>query len=186
MFIEYEKITPEEYKNRFQGNNIYYEFYNSPFGKFLLAVTRECICNLYFVSQYNENHSVSELKKFWPLSSIVKSRQNTEKYGNEIENYLESMQNLESRFFLKGTPFQVKVWEALLQIPEGSTVSYRDVSVFIGMPKSSRAVANAIGKNPVAFIIPCHRVVRSTGHPGGYRWGLELKKKLIEREIVIT
>ena len=187
MFIKkYEKITPVEYKNKAEDITVYYEFYRSPFGKFLLAVTQNRICNLYFTSRYNKEYTVNELKKFWPYSSIEKNRQFTEKYAYEIERYFNSKQNIKSRLFLKGTPFQVKVWESLLQIPHGRIISYKDVSLLIGMPKSSRAVANAIGRNPIALIIPCHRVIRKSGQFGGYRWGLEIKKTLIEWESIHT
>lgn len=182
MFIKCEKITPQEYKNNAKSIIVYYEFYNSLFGKFLLAVSQKGICNLYFTSGNNEEFLITELKRFWPYSSIEKKRQCTEKYAYEINSYFNSPKNIKSRIFLKGTPFQSKVWEALLQIPYGCSVSYKDVSLLIGMPNSSRAVANTIGRNPTAVIIPCHRVIRKSGHLGGYRWGLELKSTLINWE----
>ena len=103
----------------------------------------------------------------------------TIEFSREIFSGLDSLKLIRGSVYLKGSPFQIKVWEALLRIPPGKIVSYKGLSLMLGMPKSTRAVANAIAKNPIGFIIPCHRVIRSTGQLGGYRWGIERKAALL-------
>ena len=172
-------MTPGEYKNQGQGLEIAYGFYPSPFGSYLLAVTTKGICGLIFLENNDRVAAVKAIKKRWPRSSVYENKEATEGYSREIETEFLQGKTVQHRYFLKGTAFQIKVWQALLRIPSGTLVSYRDVALMIGMPRSIRAVANAIANNAIAFLIPCHRVITSSGAPGGYRWGSERKSALI-------
>lgn len=179
IFINLEGITPGEYKKMGADLTIFYDIYDSPFGEYLLGATAKGICNLIFLTRKDQLSAVEELKKFWPQSRIEKSKTQTENYTKKLFTNFNDINKLKRNLILKGTAFQYKVWKALLEIPAGKLISYKDVSLMLGMPQSVRAVANAIAKNPIAFIIPCHRVLRGSGHLGGYRWGLERKSALI-------
>jgi len=181
LFVNFEAMSPGEYKNKGKDLEIAYSFYPSPFGEYMLAVTSKGICGLIFVDKGSRLPAIKTLKERWPLSIVYESRDSTEPYVSDIDNQLiqKPVNRNRHAYFLKGTPFQIKVWQALLKIPFGTLVSYRDVAVMIGMPTSVRAVANAISINSIAFLIPCHRVINSSGLLGGYRWGMERKMALI-------
>ena len=183
LFVTCEAVTPGEYKQRGEGVEIRYGIHSSPFGECLVAKTDRGICNLMFVQDYERDAAITFLKDNWPAAEF------TEDYGGTrvvIEQMMDLFQTRSStplRLFLSGTNFQIKVWEALLQIIPGSVVSYEDVAIHIGMPGASRAVGNAISRNPIPVLIPCHRVIRKSGEFGGYRWGASRKKALLGWEM---
>jgi AraC family transcriptional regulator of adaptative response/methylated-DNA-[protein]-cysteine methyltransferase len=183
LFVTCEAVTPGEYKQRGEGVEIRYGIHSSPFGECLVAKTDRGICNLMFVQDHERDAAITFLKDNWPAAEF------TEDYGGTrvvIEQMMELFQTRSStplRLFLSGTNFQIKVWEALLQIIPGSVVSYEDVAIHIGMPGASRAVGNAISRNPIPVLIPCHRVIRKSGEFGGYRWGASRKKALLGWEM---
>ena len=181
LFVSFEAMTPGEYKNKGKGLDIAYGFFPSPFGEYLLAVTGKGICGLIFIENESRAPAVETLKKRWPRSKVYESMEATKPYAEDIEADLLNHRSDRDRptYFLKGTAFQIKVWQALLRIPFGTLVTYNNIAVMIGMPTSVRAVANAISRNAIAFLIPCHRVITSTGLLGGYRWGLDRKTALI-------
>lgn len=183
LFVTCEAVTPGEYKQRGEGVEIRYGIHPSPFGECLVALTDRGICNLMFVQDHERDAAITFLRDNWLAAEF------TEDYGGTrvvIEQMMELFQTRSStllRLFLSGTNFQIKVWEALLQILPGSVVSYEDVAIHIGMPGASRAVGNAISRNPIPVLIPCHRVIRKSGEFGGYRWGASRKKALLGWEM---
>ena len=175
LFINMEGMTPGQYKKSGKGITIHYGFHQSPFGKYVLALTsEERICALEFAD--NEEETARELHKQWSESDLIYNPQVTTPLANQLFSN-ESASPL--KLLVKGTPFQLKVWEALLKIPFGELVSYQSVSEHVDNPRGLQATGGAIGKNPIAFLIPCHRVVRKTGEINGYRWGLNRKSALI-------
>lgn len=159
-----------------------YSFYETIFGTALIASTTKGIC---FLAVGNEIVMLTEMEQRYPSVTFVKQ-------SDEFQLSAKALINSETPslkllpLHIKGTDFQMVVWEALLHIPFGSSVSYREIAEQIGKPKSYRAVASAIGNNPVAYLIPCHRVVRSDGQFGGYRWGIDYKKRMIAYESVLN
>ena len=179
LFMKFEAMTPGEYKNKGKGIEIAYGFFPSPFGEYLLAVTGSGICGLIFVKGKNREAAVKEIKERWSYSVVYENAETARPYSEEIWAEFIHTNSASPGCLVKGTAFQIKVWQALLRIPFGTLVSYSDIAIMIGMPNSVRAVANAIANNSIAFLIPCHRVITSTGAPGRYRWGVERKTALI-------
>ena len=175
LFISIEGITPGEFKNGGACLTINYSFAESPFGKIIVASTSKGICNMSF--EENENKALLDLKKRFPNA---KYQQLIDKFQQDaLFIFQKDWKHLDKiKLHLAGTPFQLKVWESLLKIPMGALITYGDIAHDIGNPKSARAVGTAIGSNPVAFLIPCHRVIQSSGKISGYLWG-ETKKKAI-------
>lgn len=174
LFVSIEAMTPGEYRNGGASLVINYSFANTFWGNVLVASTTKGICHLSFV----ESHELGlvELQDEYPNAIF------NEESDSFQEKALSFLSGSEVKFLplhLRGTEFQLKVWEALLKIPFGELVSYGDLSTQIGNPKASRAVGSAIGSNPVAYLIPCHRVIQSTGLFGGYKWDLSRKKAII-------
>ncbi len=167
--------TPGEVKTGGLGLRISYGFHDSPFGECLVALTERGLCNLAFV--YDDNHDVllRELHHRWPNAEIVNDEASTRNTARAIFGDAGVQLNL----FLKGTNFQIRVWEALLRVPAGRAVTYEDIAHSIGQPSAVRAVGAAIGQNPIAFLIPCHRVLRKSGVFGEYHWGSARKKALL-------
>lgn len=176
LFVTIESMTPGAYKSGGEQLQIFYSFHDTPFGKVLIASTDMGICKLEFVESPAEG--VGLLSKEWPAATLKEDHLTNERsirmiFGGEKGAL---------RMNLKGTPFQLKVWEALLRIPEGQLSTYQQIADFIGSPKATRAVGTAIGSNPVAVLIPCHRVIRRDGGIGGYHWGNDRKLSLIAWE----
>lgn len=172
LFVKIEAMSPGQFKNKGMDTHIQYGFYPSPFGELLLAETDKGICHLSFVT--NRNRSLKELKAQWKLARLAEGPGNQAKAVHDFFNQQISP-GQPIRLNLKGTDFQIKVWEALLKIPRGQLATYSRIAAMAGKPRAARAAGSAIGKNPVAYIIPCHRVIRETGETGGYRWGPDRK-----------
>ncbi len=176
MFINIEGMTPAEYKNGGKNLIINYSFAESPFGNIVVASTSKGIC--YMAFNENETKSFEDLKSKFPNATFH------QKLDLLQQNALFIFQNdwsklSEIKLHLKGTDFQLKVWETLLKIPMGQLSTYGNIAEEIGNPNASRAVGTAIGSNPVAFLIPCHRVIQSSGNFGGYMWGNTRKTAII-------
>ncbi|PLX94500.1 MAG: 6-O-methylguanine DNA methyltransferase [Desulfuromonas sp.] len=185
LMVTVEAVTPGEFKAAGEGLVIRYGLDETPFGDCLVGVTERGICHLAFIEEGLADAAVRELKEDWPKATFVEdaaaSRPAVEQiFGERSRNRTEPLPLL-----LRGTNFQLKVWQALLKIPEGALVSYRQLAEQLGTPTASRAVGNAVGRNPIAYLIPCHRVLRSNGELGGYRWGTERKKALLGRELSV-
>jgi len=179
LMISYECVTPGEYKSWGKGLLIHYGVHRSPFGFCFIATTKRGICKLAFFDEESEQHPfMKELIDEWPNAVIQENEADTYTLVQHIfDKDYSSSSNL--NMLLKGSPFQIKVWEALLKIPKGSIVSYQNVANEIGDSNASRAVASAIAKNRIGYLIPCHRVIRSTGALSNYRWGSDRKAALI-------
>ncbi len=176
LFITIEGMTPGEFKNGAKDLQIIYSFAQTVFGNIIIASTEIGICYLAFCN--NEKETIGNLKHIFPHSSITQFKD--PKHVQILEIFQNNQRHIsEIKLHLKGTAFQLKVWQALLQIPEGSITTYADIARFIHQPKSSRAVGNAIGSNPIAYLIPCHRVIRSTGIIGNYHWGKARKQAML-------
>lgn len=161
------------------GLTIAYTIADTPFGPVLIASTDTGVCVLSFV--LNQADAIAELRRLYPNSSVTAATTAHHTAALQaISGYPVSV-----KLHLHATPFQLTVWQALLRIPRGSTTTYSHIARQIGRPTATRAVANAIGRNPVAILIPCHRVVRADGTIGGYRWPLTLKLSLLRSESLI-
>lgn len=171
-FVQLEAVTPGEFKQKGLGMQIGYGVHATPFGPLLLAMTARGICRASFVDFSSLAQELTALQQDWPLSSLQQDQALTAAVVGRL--FPVQQQSLHKPFCLhvSGTNFQLAVWRALLKIPSGTVVSYSELANTLGCPKSSRAVANAVAANPLAWLIPCHRVIRESGALGGYRWGL--------------
>jgi AraC family transcriptional regulator of adaptative response/methylated-DNA-[protein]-cysteine methyltransferase len=194
LFVNFEAVTPGEYKQRGAGLEISYGFQPTPFGTCLLAMTSRGICALRFVEPGRETAAstssaqsvLAELKEEWPQAVWV---ENNAEIAPIVERIFSRGLGDEKRpfhLYLKGTNFQVQVWQALLAIPAGVLVSYGDVAQYLGKPTATRAVASAIARNPVGYFIPCHRVISQSGKLHNYRWGSTRKKAMVGWEAART
>ena len=171
--------NPGEYKKQGTGLQITYGFHDTPFGHCLLATTERGICALYFVHQGERPAGPAQLAAQWPQANLIEDPGQTRPLVDRIFAPGSTGQARPFHLLLKGTNFQVKVWQALLSIPPGSMVSYGDLAAYLGQPGATRAVASAIARNPVAYLIPCHRVIARSGRIHHYQWGATRKKALL-------
>ncbi len=176
LFVKIEGMSPAEYKNGGKSLKINYRFSESPFGKIITASTEKGIC--YMAFENDTDKALGDLKHKFPNASFFERPDEFQENALSIFNKDWTQLNT-IKLHLKGTGFQLKVWESLLTIPMGKLSTYGSLAEKIGSPKASRAVGTAIGSNPVAFLIPCHRVIQSSGNIGGYRWGTERKQLII-------
>ena len=183
LFITWEAVTPGEFKSRGSGLIINYGFHQTPFGEILLGSTDRGICNLSFVMPSGCLDALETLQEAWPLASLVEKPFLTQSMIEQI--FPPSIQYAAQplHLYLNGSNFQLKVWEALLRIPSGNVVSYRDIASYLGEPNASRAVGNALARNPVAVLIPCHRVIHSLGEFGNYHYGEARKVAMLGWEM---
>ena len=183
LFINIEGMTPGEYKNGGEQLRINYSFAESPFGNIIVASTAKGICHLAFAD--DEKDALQQLQSQFPKAEFRQVVDTIQQ--NALFIFTQDWKNLSKiKLHLKGTPFQIKVWEALLKIPMGDVSTYSSLAGGIGNPNASRAVGTAIGDNPVAFLIPCHRVIRSTGEFGNYHWGSTRKTAMLGWEAAKT
>ncbi len=176
MFINIEGMTPGEYKNGGERLSINYSFAESPFGNLIVASTPKGICHMAFAE--NEPEAFRELQSRFPNAKFHPIVDLNQQNALFIFQYDWSKLN-KIKLHLNATPFQLKVWETLLKVPMGGLTTYGTIADKIDRPGASRAVGTAIGNNPVAFLIPCHRVIQATGNIGGYRWGNTRKSAII-------
>jgi AraC family transcriptional regulator of adaptative response/methylated-DNA-[protein]-cysteine methyltransferase len=176
LFIKIEGMTPGEFKNGGENLSINYSYAESPFGNIIVASTPKGIC--YMAFSENEDQSFSDLKSHFPNAAIKQKLDLIQQ--NALYIFTHDWDKLHQvKLHLKGTDFQLKVWETLLKIPMGELSTYGKIAEKINKPRASRAVGTAIGSNPVAFLIPCHRVIQSSGNFGGYMWGNTRKTAII-------
>ncbi len=175
-FVHFHAMSPNEYRNDGLNLNINHGFYDCPFGLAHIATTEKGICWLAFIDNTSKDSSIEDLLNQWPSAQF---KQDHTMHRALVASLFSLSENKPLFLHIKGTNFQLKVWEALLNVPLGQCASYQTIASSIDKPKASRAVGSAIGKNPIAWLIPCHRVIRATGVIGHYRWGEQRKKALL-------
>lgn len=174
LFVSCEGITPLEWKTMAKDVTIEYGYVQTPFGDALLGSTARGVCFFEFI-QESKDISLEQLKEYWLNANFIYA---------DLQKMCDEMFSLNSKFklFIKGTAFQMQVWKALLKLPFGQLSTYSDIANYIDKPKAVRAVASAIGKNSIAYFIPCHRVIATSGALAGYKWGLNRKALIINYE----
>jgi AraC family transcriptional regulator of adaptative response/methylated-DNA-[protein]-cysteine methyltransferase len=182
LFVTFEAMTPGEYKARGAGLTIRCGYHDTPFGECLLMATERGICGLGFVAVETRDAVYAKLSRGWERASFLRDDAATADFVPRI--FADPAQFPPGdvppiRLLLRGSRFQLKVWQALLEIPQGGLTTYQDIARRIGLPAASRAVGNANGANPISWLIPCHRVIRKSGELGGYGWGLGRKIAMI-------
>lgn len=183
LLISTEAVTPGEARRRGSGVKLNYGYGITPFGEALLAWTNRGICFLGFCLENGKSHIQTELRNQWPDAQMT---EDTVSATEKLAEIFMEQDRKKLKVWLRGSPFQLRVWEALLKIPPGTHCSYGQVAAFTGNAGASRATGSAIGRNPVSWLIPCHRVIGSLGGMGGYRWGLHTKQALIGYEAALT
>jgi len=187
LFVTCEAVTPGEVKTRGEGLTIEYGFHPSPFGRCLVARTDRGICGLSFVQEEAPEALLARnLRIRWPGARVVENPGVTAGLVKKIFAFPGEHEPAPLHLFVRGTNFQIQVWQALIRIPFGKVVTYEDVARHIGMPGANRAVGNAVGRNPIPFLIPCHRVIRKLGEFGNYGEGPERKKAILGWEAALT
>ena len=177
LFIRWEAMTPGDYARAGEGLTIRQGWFDSPFGDTLVMATDRGICGLGFGSEMGREAAEDDLRRRWPKATFV---EDAAALAPVVEPVLGGAG--ETRLHLIGAPFQIKVWEALLSVPSGHVTTYSDIAGAIGRPRAVRAVGTAVGRNPVSWLIPCHRALRKSGGLGGYHWGLPVKRALLAWE----
>ena len=178
LFVTLEAMSPGEFKAGGAGLQIGYGIHNTLFGDCLIATTTRGICNLHFLHPADRDTAEHLLRLEWPHADLVPDQTTTQEICDRI--FDPAMADGKPLVLLvKGTNFQIQVWRALLNIPFGGMTTYHGLANAIGRPTAARAIGNAVGRNPIAYLIPCHRVIRESGELGGFRWGLERKTALL-------
>ena len=177
LFLRWEAMTPGEYARRGAGLNIAYGWFDTPFGTGLGMATARGLCGLAFADDGQEDATLAEMCQRWPNATFTPDPTLA---APHVAAALAQSGN--AALHLTGTPFQIKVWEALLHVPAGHVTSYAEIGQRVCSARASRAVGSAVGRNPIGFLIPCHRCLRSSGALGGYHWGLERKRAMLAWE----
>ena len=182
LFVSHEAMTPGEYKRRGEGLEMAYGFHASPFGEALLIATRRGLAGLAFVDEdkgQTPQDTLAEMMLRWPRAQFVAAPDRTASFARLVFNPADWSKDRPVRLVMIGSDFEVRVWETLLRIPMGRAVSYGDIASHLGRPTAARAVGAAVGRNPISFVVPCHRVLGRDGSLTGYHWGLTRKRALI-------
>jgi AraC family transcriptional regulator of adaptative response/methylated-DNA-[protein]-cysteine methyltransferase len=180
LSLKIEAMTPGEYAKGGARVAIDYGFHSSPFGSALIMATSRGVCGIAFADEGREKKALADMTARWPKARFTAAPERTQKFASQIFRPAKDRDSL--RLHLLGTPWQIQVWQALLAIPEGKTSTYRAIAELAGNSKASRAVGLAVGRNPIAWIIPCHRVLGSNGALTGYHWGVERKRAMLALE----
>jgi AraC family transcriptional regulator, regulatory protein of adaptative response / methylated-DNA-[protein]-cysteine methyltransferase len=177
LFVQCQAATPGEVKSGGAGLTIRYGVQPTPFGDALIGMTERGICALSFVGEGEAVRAIDELRARWPAARLREDREESAAIAQRI--FADSRQDEPLHLHIKGTNFQMQVWQALLRLPLGSLTTYGDLALAIGRPTAARAVGSAVGNNAIAWLIPCHRVIRQTGVVDGYRWGSDRKRAML-------
>ena len=177
LFLRWEAMSPGDYAAGGTGLVIRYGWLDGPFGEMLALATERGLCGLSFSAETGRDAALADMTARWPAARLVED-------PAAVAPFAESLGEMrgEARLHLIGGPFQIKVWEALMRIPSGHVTTYGEIAGAIGNPGAVRAVGTAIGRNPVAWLIPCHRALRKSGGLGGYHWGLPVKRAMLAWE----
>jgi len=176
LLVTWEAMTPGEYASGGADLEISYGFAPSLFGEALILWTSRGICGMGFTAEMGKDECLTDMTRRWPHATYVQDDSGAKVQIDRI------FEGKDARLFLSGAPFQIKVWEALLSIPSGHVTTYSEIAQKAGNPKAVRAVGTAVGRNPVSWLIPCHRALRKSGGLGGYHWGLPVKRAMLAFE----
>jgi AraC family transcriptional regulator of adaptative response/methylated-DNA-[protein]-cysteine methyltransferase len=179
LFVTHEAMSPGEWKSGGAGLTISYGFHPSPFGTALVMTTERGLAGLAFADGGEEQAALADMQSRWPKADIVEDRARTAALARRIFDPKLWRADRPLRVVLIGTDFELRVWEALLEIPMGRATTYSDIAVRLGATKAARAVGAAVGKNPISFVVPCHRVLGKSGDITGYHWGLTRKRAML-------
>lgn len=189
LFVRWEAMTPGEFARQADNVTIQWGWFDTPFGEALAMGTRRGLCGLAFVEEIGREQALGDMMARWPSARYIshtdgRSRRQSEGVSGGLSDWVEAAFSARSEtpLSLIGAPFQIKVWEALMHIPSGFVTSYSQIASAIGHPKAVRAVGTAVGRNPVSWVIPCHRALRKSGGLGGYHWGLRVKRAMLAYE----
>lgn len=177
LFVRWEAMSPGEYARNGQDVIVYWGWFDSPFGLSLVMGTSKGICGIAFASETGTEAAMDDLRSRWPKAVYVEDPMMLRPLVLAAYD-----QKGETALHMIGSPLQIKVWEALLQIPSGQVTTYSEIADAVGKPKAVRAIGTAVGRNPVSWLIPCHRALRKSGELGGYHWGLPVKRALLAYE----
>ena len=181
LFVRWEAMSPGDYAKGGAGLEILWGWFESPFGPALIMGTEKGICGIGFAAETGAEDTMADMLSRWPAASFTEDPTALAPLAAQAfprDGYEEAAPKL----FLIGAPFQIKVWEALMRIPTGHVTTYSDIAKSIGNPKAVRAVGTAVGRNPISWLIPCHRALRKSGGLGGYHWGLPVKRAMLAWE----
>jgi AraC family transcriptional regulator of adaptative response/methylated-DNA-[protein]-cysteine methyltransferase len=179
LFVTHEGMSPGIYKAHGRGLNIQYGFHDCPFGRALILITSEGLAGLAFADHGKEKSALADMTARWPEATYVENQQATAAYAKRIFESERWKPDQPLKIVFIGTDFEIRVWETILRIPFGKASTYSDIASHIGKPKAARAVGSAVGKNPISFVVPCHRVLEKSGGLGGYHWGLTRKRAIL-------
>lgn len=179
LFVTHEGMSPGIYKAHGRGLNIQYGFHDCPFGRALILITSEGLAGLAFADHGKEKSALADMTSRWPEATYVENQQATAAYAKRIFESERWKPDQPLKIVFIGSDFEIRVWETLLRIPFGKASTYSDIASHIGKPKAARAVGSAVGKNPISFVVPCHRVLEKSGGLGGYHWGLTRKRAIL-------
>ena len=179
LFVTHEGMSPGIYKAHGRGLNISYGFHDCPFGRALILITSEGLAGLAFADHGKEKSALADMTSRWPEATYVENQQATAAYAKRIFESERWQPDQPLKIVFIGSDFEIRVWETILRIPFGKASTYSDIASHIGKPKAARAVGSAVGKNPISFVVPCHRVLEKSGGLGGYHWGLTRKRAIL-------
>jgi AraC family transcriptional regulator, regulatory protein of adaptative response / methylated-DNA-[protein]-cysteine methyltransferase len=187
LFLTWEAMSPGDYARGGEGLTIFWGWFESPFGAAIVMGTAKGICGMGFAAEMGEAEAMEDLLSRWPKADFVEDPLMLRPWVLQAFGAEEgSADAAKTPLYLIGAPFQIKVWEALLRIPTGHVTTYSDIAGAIGHPAAVRAVGTAVGRNPISFLIPCHRALRRDGGLGGYHWGLPTKRAILAWEAART
>ena len=178
MFLTWEAMSPGDFAKGGAGLTISYGWFDSPFGPTLVMGTDKGICGSAFAATMGDGAAYTDLKNRWPKAAFVENPKHLAPWVTSAF----ALSDTATPLHLIGAPFQIKVWEALLQVPTGTVTTYSELAGAVGSPKAVRAVGTAVGRNPISWLIPCHRALRKSGELGGYHWGLPRKRAMLAWE----
>lgn len=177
LFLTWEAMSPGQYAAKGAGLTVRYGWFDSPFGEMLVMATDRGLCGIGFTSEFGRDHSLNDMTRRWPKAAF---KEDPVSLNTQVDALLDL--DKATHLHLIGAPLQIKVWEALLAIPSGHVTTYSEIAQHIGNPKAVRAVGTAVGRNPISWLIPCHRALRKSGGLGGYHWGLPVKRAMLAWE----
>lgn len=180
LFLRWEAMSPGDFAKAGAGMTVFWGWFDSPFGPALVMGTERGICGIAFAAETTDEAAMADLTGRWPLATFVEDPTFLRPWVQTAFGATATADK--APLFLIGAPFQLKVWEALLAIPSGQVTTYSEIASAIGSPRAVRAVGTAVGRNPVSWLIPCHRALRKSGALGGYHWGLPVKRALLAWE----